>query len=257
MAGEWIGNGVTAAGDQVALATDLAILDRGTLLAFVDYNYLYNQVRLDLDSNGRLLTFKDRLGNAFTPPIANTVATQFVEWTNGQYGLSLASNRGTFRSSASLIPSSGDWTLIALFTQGLATDGFPFADNDTSNWVSAGFLNTNQLRVGWGTTGTFDPAASTNDGNPCSLILSYDSVNGKVRTFLNNVEKDDRSKTGPGISDYKLMVGGRTNGASVTAVVEGTINCVALFEEAGDDGSAFITMLKEFGEGRAAQGWPT
>ena len=146
---------------------------------------------------------------------------------------------------------------MALFTQTVGSDGYPFANNDTSNYVSAGFLSTNALRVNWGSVVTFDPASSTNDGNPCSLILSWDSGAGKLRTFLNNVEKDDRSTTAPTMTDRELICGGRRNAASVTGVIEGTLNSVLLFSEAGDDGSAFISKLKAFGEGRAARGWPT
>lgn len=250
----WKANGSNGTGTADLNPAELGVR-RSSLVAFVDYDYLYRQNGNVVNSSGRLQSFSDRKGNAYTPPITATVAAQFTEWTNGFYGLSLASNRGTFVSSSVLIPSSGDWTLMALFTQNTGSDGYPFADNDTSNWVGAGFLSTNALRVGWGSVVTFDPASSTNVGNPTSLILSWDAANGRLRTFLNNAEKDDRATTAPTMTDRKLMVGGRASSGSVTAAVEGTINSVLLFSEAGDDGSSFITALKAFGTYRANQGW--
>lgn len=257
---DWVAADTTGSGDVIIPAAELALRKKlgSTLLAFVDYHALDVAGGNDLDTNGRLVSFTDECGNAFEAVISNTAATQLVEWVNSHFGLSLASSRGVFRSISDVFPSSGSFTLFALFSQSLGSDGWPFANADSSTPVSAGFkTTTNGIRVNWGTDGEYTVTGGTNVGDPVFLVLSYDASVNKARVFFNNVKIDERTKSFPNITDKRLYVGGWRSGATVTAVVEGTICCVGLLGEAGDAGSALMDILYQFAEDRAAEGWPT
>ena len=257
---DWVASDADGDGTVIIPAAELALRRKlgSTLLAFVDYHAMDVAGGNDLDTNGRLQSFNDECGNAFEPVISNTVATQLIAWVNEHFGLSLASSRGVFRSTSNVFPTSGSFTLFALFSQTLGSDGWPFANGDSSTPVSAGFkTTTNGIRVNWGTDGEYTVTGGTNVGDPVFLVLSYDASVNKARVFFNNAKIDERTKSFPNITDRRLYVGGWRNAASVTAVVEGTICCVGLLSEAGDGGSALMDILYQFAEDRAAEGWPT
>lgn len=254
-----VAQGLGGTGPVVVKPSEIALREWPTLQTLVDFDAESRRPFPTFDRDDRLLSLRDaKGGDLFTQAIPATVATQFVDWTDGQKGIGLASNRGVFVSTGSLVPASGSFTLFGLFTQAAGGDGFVLSNASTANRIAIGYLSTNQLRTQWGAA-AIDPPTILNDGNPCSVFLSYDATAGRLRTFRNNVEVDDQAMASvPSQTDRRLAVGGQFNGTAVTGVIEGVVNAAGIILDAGDDGSALITMLKRWAAGRApSRGWPT
>lgn len=257
--------GTTGVGPQLLRATDAALFRRQSMLALVDYEALrlMPSGAKDLDINSRIRNVPDLVENAAAGGMVYdhvgllSAGNRLVSWANGLTGLEMVSSTGVKRSRTNRVPTSGDWTMVSLFTQQMGLDGYPLMTADTAGFIGAGYTAANALRVWYG-AGFYDltGGSALNDGLPCCIILSRQASGNRLRVWRNGVEIDDRAQAIGAVTDARLMVGGISTGASATGVVDGVIHLVALAAEAGDDGSAFITDCKVMANGRSAAGWP-
>ena len=204
---------------------------------------------LGFDAAGLINTVKGlKTGNTFIRAgISASAGYVRTALADGQYGTSFASNRGSFVGQVDQWPTSS-FTAVAVFQQNVGSDGVGIASNDDTDPFSVGWQATNAARVYTKYSEIFkDPASSTNDGALNYLMAVYDATASTLAVYLNGVLKQTFAAVAAPVHTNKAIRLGsvRTTGSVASVVIEGVLHSAWLFSEAGADGGALVTGIKQ------------